>query len=75
MFFFPPEKKLLSYYPVPYILVFQVEDPLAETSKYLKLLQKNSPDSMETHLLSFEVNLRKQKILLAFQVNSCPSVS
>ncbi|KAF3450798.1 hypothetical protein FNV43_RR06887 [Rhamnella rubrinervis] len=47
--------------------LLQVEDPLSETTKYLKLLQKNSPDSMETHLLSFEVNMRKQKILLAFQ--------
>lgn len=52
----------------------QVEDPLSEATKYLKLLQKNSPDSLETHLLSFEVNMRKQKILLAFQVVSAPSV-
>lgn len=51
--------------------IFQIEDPLSETTKYLKLLQKNSPDSMETHLLSFEVNMRRQKILLAFQVNLC----
>ncbi|GMN37279.1 hypothetical protein TIFTF001_006685 [Ficus carica] len=47
--------------------LLQVEDPLAEATKYLKLLQKNSPDSLETHLLSFEVNVRKQKVLLAFQ--------
>ncbi|KAH7547325.1 hypothetical protein FEM48_Zijuj01G0297800 [Ziziphus jujuba var. spinosa] len=47
--------------------LLQIEDPLSETTKYLKLLQKNSPDSMETHLLSFEVNMRRQKILLAFQ--------
>lgn len=52
----------------------QVEDPLSEATKYLKLLQKNSPDSLETHLLSFEVNMRKQKILLAFQVVSVRSV-
>ncbi|KAK6264024.1 hypothetical protein SCA6_019458 [Theobroma cacao] len=45
----------------------KTEDPLLEATKYLKLLQKNSPDSLETHLLSFEVNMRKQKILLAFQ--------
>ncbi|OWM78206.1 hypothetical protein CDL15_Pgr015025 [Punica granatum] len=45
----------------------QVEDPLSEATKYLKLLQKNSPDSLETHLLAFEVNMRKRKILLAFQ--------
>lgn len=47
----------------------QVEDPLAEGTKFLKLLQKNSSKSLETHLLSFEINMRKQKVLLAFQVN------
>ncbi|KAF3517443.1 hypothetical protein DY000_02064374 [Brassica cretica] len=40
---------------------------MAEASKYLRLLQKHSPNSLETHLLSFEVNMRKQKFLLAFQ--------
>ncbi|KAJ1429089.1 Tetratricopeptide-like helical domain superfamily [Sesbania bispinosa] len=47
--------------------LLQVEDPLSEATKYLKLLQMNSPDSLETHLLSFELYTRKQKILLAFQ--------
>nr|GMC73322.1 N-alpha-acetyltransferase 15, NatA auxiliary subunit-like [Ipomoea batatas]GMC74948.1 N-alpha-acetyltransferase 15, NatA auxiliary subunit-like [Ipomoea batatas] len=47
--------------------LLQVEDPLVEATKYLKLLQKHSPDCLETHLLSFEVNMRKQKILLALQ--------
>ncbi|TYJ33926.1 hypothetical protein E1A91_A05G135300v1 [Gossypium mustelinum] len=47
--------------------LLKTDDPLSEATKYLKLLQKNSPDSLETHLLSFEVNMRKQKILLAFQ--------
>ncbi|KAI9107443.1 hypothetical protein K1719_021480 [Acacia pycnantha] len=47
--------------------LLQVEDPLVEATKYLKLLLKNSPDSLETHLLSFELYIRKQKILLAFQ--------
>ncbi|CAI0474475.1 unnamed protein product [Linum tenue] len=47
--------------------LLQVEDVLLEATKYLKLLQKNSPDSFETHLLSFEVNIRKQKVLLALQ--------
>ena len=41
---------------------------MAEASKYLRLLQKHSPNSLETHLLSFEVNMRKEKFLLAFQV-------
>ncbi|KAK6795857.1 hypothetical protein RDI58_009312 [Solanum bulbocastanum] len=47
--------------------LIQTEDPLAEASKYLKLLLKHSPDFLETHLLSFDVNMRKQKILLALQ--------
>ncbi|XP_050384710.1 N-terminal acetyltransferase A complex auxiliary subunit NAA15 [Argentina anserina] len=47
--------------------LLQVNDPMSEATKYLKLLQKNSPETVETHLLSFEVNMRKQKILLAFQ--------
>ncbi|KAK9677157.1 hypothetical protein RND81_11G124400 [Saponaria officinalis] len=47
--------------------LLQVEDPLMEATKYLKLLQKNSSNSLETHLLSFEINMRKQKILLALQ--------
>ncbi|XP_021848124.1 N-terminal acetyltransferase A complex auxiliary subunit NAA15 [Spinacia oleracea] len=47
--------------------LLQVEDPMMEATKYLKLLQKNSADTLETHLLSFEVNMRKPKILLAFQ--------
>ncbi|KAK4719220.1 hypothetical protein R3W88_017558 [Solanum pinnatisectum] len=45
----------------------QIEDPLVEATKYLKLLLKHSSDCLETHLLSFEVNMRKQKILLALQ--------
>ncbi|KAL5996964.1 N-alpha-acetyltransferase 16, NatA auxiliary subunit [Asimina triloba] len=47
--------------------LLQVEDPLAEGTKYLKLLLKNSSSLLETHLLSFELNMRKQRILLAFQ--------
>ncbi|PIA65249.1 hypothetical protein AQUCO_00100614v1 [Aquilegia coerulea] len=47
--------------------LLEVEDPLLEATKYLKLLQKNSSESLETHLLSFEINMRRQKVLLAFQ--------
>ncbi|GAA0157196.1 acetyltransferase [Lithospermum erythrorhizon] len=47
--------------------LLQVEDPLVEATKFLQLLQKHSPDSLETHMLSFEVNMRKNKILLALQ--------
>ncbi|KAK9149523.1 hypothetical protein Scep_008280 [Stephania cephalantha] len=51
--------------PDPYgVKLLQVEDPLLEATKYLKLLQKNSSESLETHLLSFEVNMRKQKFYL-----------
>ncbi|XP_054780872.1 N-terminal acetyltransferase A complex auxiliary subunit NAA15-like isoform X1 [Prosopis cineraria] len=46
--------------------LLQAEDPLLEATKYLKLLLKSSPNSLETHLLSFELYIRKQKILLAF---------
>ncbi|XP_073006647.1 N-terminal acetyltransferase A complex auxiliary subunit NAA15 [Typha latifolia] len=47
--------------------LLQVEDPLLEATKYLKLLQNNSSNSLETHILSFELNMRKQRTLLAFQ--------
>ncbi|XP_047316946.1 N-terminal acetyltransferase A complex auxiliary subunit NAA15-like [Impatiens glandulifera] len=47
--------------------LLQVEDPLLEATKYLKLLQKHSPDCLQTHVLSFELNIRKQKILLSYQ--------
>ncbi|XP_060205680.1 N-terminal acetyltransferase A complex auxiliary subunit NAA15-like isoform X2 [Lycium barbarum] len=47
--------------------LIQIEDPLAEASKYLKLLLKHSSNCLDTHLLSFEVNMRKHKILLALQ--------
>ncbi|WOL15048.1 N-alpha-acetyltransferase 15, NatA auxiliary subunit isoform X1 [Canna indica] len=47
--------------------LLQVEDPLLEATKYLRLLQLNPTNSLETYILSFEVNMRKQKILLAFQ--------
>ncbi|PKU72316.1 peptide alpha-N-acetyltransferase [Dendrobium catenatum] len=48
--------------------LLQVEHPLLEATKYLKLLQNNSSQSLETHILSFELNMRKQKVLLAFQI-------
>ncbi|XP_076892788.1 N-terminal acetyltransferase A complex auxiliary subunit NAA15-like [Bidens hawaiensis] len=47
--------------------LLQTEDPLMVAGKYLKLLQKHSSNFLETHLLSFEVNMRKKKILLALQ--------
>lgn len=47
--------------------LLQVEDPLSEATKYLKLLQNNSAKSLETHILSFDLNMRKQKTLLALQ--------
>ncbi|KAJ3670740.1 hypothetical protein LUZ60_008166 [Juncus effusus] len=47
--------------------LLQVENPLQEATKYLKLLHSNSSRSLETHILSFELSMRKQKILLAFQ--------
>ncbi|KAJ1688374.1 hypothetical protein LUZ63_019764 [Rhynchospora breviuscula] len=47
--------------------LLQVEDPLAEATKYLQLLQSNSSKSLETHVLSFELSMRKQKVLLALK--------
>ncbi|KAH9560299.1 hypothetical protein CY35_06G098800 [Sphagnum magellanicum] len=47
--------------------LMHVENPLGEAMKYLKLLQDHSGDSLETHLLAFEVFFRKQKHLLALQ--------
>eukprot|EP00252_Welwitschia_mirabilis_P024175 TRINITY_DN7068_c0_g2_i1.p1 TRINITY_DN7068_c0_g2~~TRINITY_DN7068_c0_g2_i1.p1 ORF type:complete len:915 (+),score=223.86 TRINITY_DN7068_c0_g2_i1:244-2988(+) len=47
--------------------LLQVEDPLAEATKYLHLLEQHSSTHLETYLLSFEVNMRKKKILLAFK--------
>lgn len=46
----------------------QVEDPLSEALKYLRLLQEHSADALETHLLAFEVYFRTNKKLLALQV-------
>ncbi len=54
-------------------VVIQVENPLGEAMKYLKLLQDHSGDSLETHLLAFEVFFRKQKHLLALQVQNVSS--
>ncbi|MCO5594657.1 hypothetical protein L7F22_048690 [Adiantum nelumboides] len=45
----------------------QVEDPLGEATKYLKLLQDHSAELLETHLLAFEIYIRKNKFLLALQ--------
>eukprot|EP01018_Ginkgo_biloba_P014350 Gb_07059 [translate_table: standard] len=47
--------------------LLQVEYPLVEATKYLQLLKEHSSNSLETYLLAFELYLRKQKILLAFQ--------
>ncbi|KAH0434372.1 hypothetical protein IEQ34_026832 [Dendrobium chrysotoxum] len=55
--------------------LLQVEHPLLEATKYLKLLQNNSSQSLETHILSFELNMRKQKVLLAFQIKFFHSIS
>lgn len=47
--------------------LMHVEDPLGESLKYLRLLQDHSADALETHLLAFEVYMRKNKKLLALQ--------
>ncbi|MCO5555004.1 hypothetical protein L7F22_008543 [Adiantum nelumboides] len=47
--------------------LLQVEDPLGEATKYLKLLQDHSAELLETHMLAFEIYMRKNKFLLALQ--------
>ncbi|KAI5063900.1 hypothetical protein GOP47_0020570 [Adiantum capillus-veneris] len=47
--------------------LLQAEDPLGEATKYLKLLQDHSAQLLETHLLAFEIYMRKNKFLLALQ--------
>lgn len=47
--------------------LIQVEDLLGEATKYLKLLQDHSSHLLETHLLAFEIYIRKDKLLLALQ--------
>jgi len=43
------------------------EDPLAEATKFLKNLKLFAPKNLDTHLLAFEVYIRKKKYLLALQ--------
>eukprot|EP00850_Spirogloea_muscicola_P006280 SM000029S10575 [mRNA] locus=s29:885212:893102:- [translate_table: standard] len=45
----------------------QVDDPLGEAIKSLQLLQLHASDRFETHLLAFEVYIRRRKILLGLQ--------
>ncbi|GAQ88611.1 N-terminal acetyltransferase [Klebsormidium nitens] len=45
----------------------QVEDPLSESVQYLQLLQQHAAQAIETHLLAFELYIRKKKLLLALQ--------
>lgn len=47
--------------------LLQIDDPLGEATKYLKLLQEHSSQLLETHLLAFEIYIRKNKLLLALQ--------
>mmetsp|Transcript_28646 Transcript_28646/g.46406 ORF Transcript_28646/g.46406 Transcript_28646/m.46406 type:complete len:923 (-) Transcript_28646:67-2835(-) len=47
--------------------LLQVEDPLKEATKYLKNLQEYCGDKLETHLVGFEVYMRREKLLLALR--------
>lgn len=47
--------------------LLQIEDRLGEATKYMKLLQEHSSELLETHLLAFEIYIRKNKLLLALQ--------
>ncbi|XP_063940543.1 N-terminal acetyltransferase A complex auxiliary subunit NAA15-like [Daucus carota subsp. sativus] len=43
--------------------LLQVENPLLEATKYFNLLQKIHPDSFGTHVLLFELSMRKYDML------------
>ncbi|CAL8463644.1 g3178 [Coccomyxa elongata] len=45
----------------------KVADPLAEAVKLVRTLKEFSADRLQTHLLAFEVYLRRGKLLLALQ--------
>jgi len=47
--------------------LMNVDDPLAEALKYLKLIQKHSPNNIHTHLLATNIYFRKEKYLLVLQ--------
>ncbi|KAI7830391.1 NMDA receptor-regulated protein 1-domain-containing protein [Gamsiella multidivaricata] len=45
----------------------KTEDPLGEALKFLKPLQELAADRIETHLMGFEIYIRKNKLLLALK--------
>ncbi|KAG0242048.1 N-alpha-acetyltransferase 16, NatA auxiliary subunit-like protein [Mortierella sp. GBAus27b] len=45
----------------------KVADPLSEALKFLKPLQELAAERIETHLLGFEIYIRKNKLLLALR--------
>lgn len=47
-------------------------DPLGEAIHFLKPLQTLVPNRMHTHLMAFEIYLRKGKPLLMLQVSKVP---
>lgn len=49
------------------IFSFQVEDPLNQAIRFLRPLQSLASERIETHLLAFEIYIRKDKLLLMLQ--------
>lgn len=47
--------------------LFQVEDPLNQAIRFLRPLQHLASQRIETHLLAFEIYIRKDRLLLMFQ--------
>ncbi|GJJ69727.1 N-alpha-acetyltransferase 15/16, NatA auxiliary subunit [Entomortierella parvispora] len=45
----------------------KAEDPLGEALKFLRPLQELAPERIETHLMGFEIYIRKNKFLLALK--------
>ena len=47
--------------------LLECEDPVAEAAKIVRILEKHAAKNFETHILAFEVHLRRKKFLLALR--------
>ncbi|MCL7022855.1 hypothetical protein MKW94_010967, partial [Papaver nudicaule] len=60
--------KPVSRVPSAAELLKDEKSVLAKAKRYLELLEKASPESLETHILSFELNMRRKKLNRAHKV-------
>ena len=54
---FPISTKLI------YLIILQAEDPLEQAIKFLLPLQDLAANKIETHLMAFEIYIRKGKLI------------